>query len=257
MIEKRNLWTISACILALLLCGSVLAAPRIQEKGVQAAEEFMPGTTFVDGKIDNGKLQLYVETRQIPSGRLEAVKIFAEPSHTFLAAIFDTNADIEALIDMWAVSDGRPLFKAQGDLDKMAPTATIAAPPSSDTSILLEYVLRNGNDELEVVEVTMVNFYSLDPSFAFSSGFSPNLRQDLPPATCAWCSGTYCGCIVCRLRHVYVCCVPGDRFCEMTCWPIISEILTWQGSTLIHFAPTLASQHHVGRRLEVKSRSGF
>jgi hypothetical protein len=216
---KYVLGTISKGILALLLCDSVLVLAATRGAGDAKTPE--PGVTFVSGKIDENLLQLHVKPTQLPLGQIQAIKIFAEPSHTFLAAIVAANADIKTLIEMWAKSDGHPLFMVQGDLDQIAPTAEVAAPPSSDTSILMEYVLRNDNDELEIKEVTRITFYSLDPSFAFSAGIPVGyLRGDLPVMTCGWCGGTYCGCIGCKTSSVYLCCVQGSHFCELTCWPI-------------------------------------
>ncbi len=134
-----------------------------------------------------------------------AVKVYSEPSHTFLFALVDASAPSAVLND---ILDEKPQGLSVSDLSGVETTFGVEPPPGQDNRITATYIVQGDKGP----EARLMADVSLRTARAFSFSVEPQaggggIRR------CGYCPPYFCGCTTCSGPAFTLCC-PG---CDIQC----------------------------------------
>ena len=195
----------TALILGALVAFSWLTIPLSAD-----APPLGPGGIHLRGAVNAyGQFQMDMQVNQGTPGpfTILAVKVYAEPSETFLCALVDNTAP-DALLQ--SLIGEKPEALSTDNIGSSKPHFTLSPPPPGDTGIRLDYVIRQ-EQGMSTLTLSQGNFQSAS-AFEFSS--EPDSGGGIKH--CGYCGGAYCGCVTCM--GPWTLCCPS---CTLVCGAII------------------------------------
>ncbi|MBW2701362.1 MAG: hypothetical protein JRF33_11120 [Deltaproteobacteria bacterium] len=188
----------------LSLCLLLLNVPSAMADKTIIPED--DGAIHLKGQVQHQRFALELGTRSDSSATetLQAIKIYSQPSNTFLFALTSSSADNKALIRMWSILGEVPMSMISTDLSVVQSRVVMQTPPEKDNKIRIEKLFYDGKSYRTVHMIT-VKVSSID-QFEFSvTPKEDNTKGRGYNWVCAWCAADYCGCEMCGVEYT-VCC---------------------------------------------------
>ena len=172
-----------------------------------------PGGTWIKGSVNpQGVYQIQLITKQAAPSlfTIWAVKVYSEPSHSFLCALVDDGAPGPVV---QAIASERPSAMATGALDDTHPLFGLPAPPVTDRTLRIEYVTqKDGAQSLFLLaELHGLNLNQFEMLSEPDSG--GHIKH------CGWCPPEFCGCVYCQGPAFTLCCPDCTIACEVIVCP--------------------------------------
>ena len=166
-----------------------------------------PGGTRISGKVNEyGQFQARLEVKQGGQGlfTILAVQVYAEPSHTLLAALVDEAAPVSVLT---AIMEDKPRGLMTGVVGEGEHHWSVPSPPPEDRGIRLFYVIQEDG----LISTVLMASVSLKSADEFDFSVEPDGGGGI--RRCGYCPPYFCGCINCSGPEWTLCCPS----CTMEC----------------------------------------
>jgi hypothetical protein len=170
-----------------------------------------PGGIRVHGSTNDFE-QFYLDVTLVQGSpemwTIQAVKIYAEPSHTLLYALVDEAAPVSVLT---RIQGEKPLAMTTSTIGQGSSRVMIGAPSGQDSRIRVDYITEAGGTTgtLTVAESNVSSMLDFDFTSEPAAG-----KYKL----CGYCSGLPCTCIYCPTPLFTTCCPACTSYCgTVTC----------------------------------------